>query len=102
MVNKKEAVKILESLRAELTELCNDQIAVAGYPEFVKWHLDAETAIQAIFPTKKSHLDRFDSVTFGTQDLLPGENLSGSRKYFLIGMSQADAILRSMMQEIQR
>jgi predicted nucleotide-binding protein len=112
MVKKKQAIEILEGLRDNLKRLAEDEDSLPASPAFVEWQFSTETAIRTIFPDKQRHLLRFGSITFvrsyvynsprlgeSTQGKL--HRLSAPRRVFLKGMAEADAILRSMIEEVR-
>ncbi len=101
MLEKKKAIEILEALRGRILAL--GQHANNNSPEFMKWHYDVDTAISHIFPSKAIHLNRFTSISFSRSVSRAGEgsNPAADASWFSNSIKRADAILLSMIDEIQ-
>lgn len=102
MLEKRKAIEILEALRGRIPVLSNQ--ATNGSPAFMKWHFDVDTAIREIFPGKTTHRYRFPSeISFSRGVFRAGEgnNPAADALWFSDVMKRADAILLSMIDEIQ-
>ena len=113
MVNKLQAIEILECLRGDLKRLIEDEKVLADCPAFVKWYLDTDTAIQTIFPSKQGLLQRFQRIAFKSRKLRSPESgyevlekladqRDGPRRVLVKGMLEADAILYSFTEEVRK
>jgi predicted nucleotide-binding protein len=100
MVDKKNAIAILEELREGIAPLRKH--SNFGSPEFKKWQLDTQTAIETIFPLKAGHVHRFNSIVFKGNAYRVLHRPDATTSAFQDGLNEAEAILRSMTDEIRK
>ena len=72
-----------------------------GSPEFDKWHRDTETALRNIFGDSSHHTDEFAKVRFTASMAIAGMPDSYFQDAYVRGLQRADAILQSMIEEIE-
>jgi predicted nucleotide-binding protein len=100
-MDKNMAIKLLEELRGRIPPI-KEEDAPLRSPKFLKWQLDTQTAIEKIFPDNQGHVHRFNSINYRTSPYHIATSVKDVAKAaFVSGMDEADAILHSMIQEIQ-
>ena len=72
-------------------------------PEFIEWKRDTEIAISRIFGGRDRNLDDFRGISYHPTMIFVDDSSSESyRRSFLLGLSRAEATLKSMIREIER
>ncbi len=100
-MDKSKALKILEELRGRIPSIKAENAPLRS-PTFLKWQLDTQTAIEKIFPDNQGHVHRFNSINYRTSPYHIATQVKDvAKEAFGSGMDEADAILRSMIEEIQ-
>lgn len=97
-MDPKRAVTILERQRQAIEPL------IAGprsSPEFQKWSRDTEIAIARIFGDNSRHLEDFKSISYSLGFWTNTTPDSEFTRAFHAGLQKADAVLRSMVDEIK-
>lgn len=90
-----KAIEKLEKLRDELSTFINSS---SDDVEFKKWERDTYVAIEKIFPGKERYITEFNQIYFSSMYRRSPED---KRQCFRNAIAQADALLRSMIDEIR-
>ncbi|WP_249415659.1 TIR domain-containing protein [Enterobacter roggenkampii] len=94
-MQEKKAIDKLEKLRNELATFIRSD---SDDPEFKKWSRDTSVAIDKIFFGKESYANEFYNIRFSSPyRRTPEDKKQGFHK----AIAQADALLRSMIDEIE-
>ncbi|HTV68183.1 MAG TPA: hypothetical protein VMF90_06560 [Rhizobiaceae bacterium] len=70
-------------------------------PEFVKWRRDTEIAIERVFGPQTRNITDFKGVSYSLSVISSGTPDSAFHAAYQRGLSQADAILASMIDEVR-
>ena len=71
--------------------------------EFMEWKRDTEISISRIFGDRGRHLKEFKDISYlPSMFVLGGDNSEAIRRTFLSGLNKAEAMLRSMIREIEK
>lgn len=93
-MEERKAIDKLEKLRKELANLIGSN---SDDVEFQKWNRDTYVAIEKIFSGKESYLNEFNQIYFSSPYRRTPED---KKQGFHRAIAQADALLRSMIDEI--
>lgn len=88
-------------LQRQIDRLMALTCSFADDPAFIKWKRDTELAIKHIFETGTRHLKDFDDISFTPFSYSMVDPDPEWRRAFQRGRSEADAILQSMIEELQ-
>ena len=103
-LSKSKAIERLKNILAEIPELKSLQ---RGSPDFEKWHEKVGIAIVNIFGEESRHIRRFQQIYFSFRMVSIGVRTPDSKfrenqgAYFLRGLESAEAIIKSMIEEIE-
>jgi predicted nucleotide-binding protein len=111
MVKKAQATSILEELHARIKPMLEDGSMLPSQTRFLTWQRDVKAALRNIFPSDKRHLVDFDGLSFVppttsyTQKTMTADSvlqaLAAPRNYFVRGLTHADAMLSSIINEVK-
>jgi predicted nucleotide-binding protein len=100
-MDKNKAIKILEELKVRIPSIKEEEPPLRS-PKFLKWQLATQTAIKKIFPDNEAHVHRFESINYRTSAYrIATSTTDVAKAAFISGIEKADAILHSMIEEIQ-
>jgi hypothetical protein len=97
-MDPRRSIIILERQRKAIEPLSANSIS---NPEFQKWRRDTEIAIGRIFGESSRHLEDFKSVSYSLGMWTNTTPDSEFTRAFRTGLQKADAVLRSMIDEIK-
>ena len=96
MVEKRQAIDILEDLKAKIPSL--SKLSPVGKPAFLRWHHSFETAIVQIFPNDSRYITKFNAITFiHSSKRVPGADETA----VAFGLDVAEALLQAMIDEVR-
>lgn len=101
--SKAKAMERLQKAREAITELRASEVVLgrlSSSPKFKKWHRNTEIAITKIFGDSR-HIGDFKDVRYGLSIVSSRTSESEWRQAYLHGLDSADAILESMLEEIE-
>jgi len=96
-LNKDESIQRLQKLQSEIGQVAKKP---RSSPEFVKWKRDVEVAIGFIFEPDSRHINDFSGIRYDLQFASNRTSDSDYDKRFQQGLSEANAIIESMVEEI--
>jgi hypothetical protein len=92
---KQEAVERLTKVKGVIPSLRHSPGHTA---QFMKWYRDTRVAIEYIFGAESKHLKEFRAINYTSSAF---RAIFASKKAFLDGLDQAEALLQSMIEEIE-
>lgn len=97
MLQKTQAIEKLQRQLAEITPLLRVH---RGSPEFKRWHRNTEIAIENVFGLNTRHIADFTSLRYSLGAFSSVTPDSAFQEAYQRGLSNAQQILRSMIEEI--
>ncbi len=97
MLSKPKAISKLEAQREQIPHL---KTLPSNSPEFKKWYRDTEIAIQNVFGEDTRHIKDFTSIMYTLSSAWNNTPDSAFQKAYRDGLSEADSILDSFIDEI--
>ena len=70
-------------------------------PEYKKWHRDTQVAIQNIFGESTRHIKDFDEIHYSPMAWYSGMPDSVDQERYLEGLTEAESVIKSMIDEIR-
>lgn len=100
--SKTKAIERLQKVLEEIPEL---KLLQQGSPDFNKWHRKVQVAITNTFEKESEHIEAFNEISFSPSVYVvsgtPGEGYPEFQEAYLRGLELAEAILESMIEEIE-
>ena len=93
--------KSLEKIRKLIGEIDGLEVLDRANPLFKKWIRDTQVALEMIFGKENRHVADFNKIRYSPYGYSSGMPQSEIKEYFLKGLNNADAILSSMIDEIE-
>lgn len=98
LMKKRQSVDILARQREAAKSL---RSVNSSSPKFTKWYRDTEIAIERIFGAQSRNLTDFQNVSFSLSVWTSSTTDADMREAFLRGLEHAEAVLSSMIDEIE-
>lgn len=98
-----EPTKSLASARLQRTldEIPSLKQMPRGSQEFTKWHRTTGLAIRYAFPDSNEHIQSFETIRYSLMAFAAGTPDSSFQRAYVSGLDSAEAILESMIEEIE-
>ena len=99
-ISKSAAIDLLTTSVNAISEIRGKS---TDSPEFIEWKRDTEISISRIFGEGGRNLDDFKGISYHpTMFFVDDSNSESYHRSFLLGLSRAEATLKSMIREIER
>ena len=101
--SKAKAMERLQKAREAITELQSPKVLQdqSSSPKFKKWHRNTKIAITNIFGNDSPHIGDFKDVQYGLSIVTSFTSESEWKQAYMRGLDSANAILESMIEEIE-
>ena len=95
---KVEAKERIQKLIEKIDVLASNR---RNSPEFTKWHRDTRVALENVFAEKPERVEEFTAVSYSLGMATSSAPESAFQGAYIRGIRRAEAILQSMVQEIE-